>query len=269
MPDLTQGVLPPLPGLQALDAPPSWRCIDFVSDLHLHADLRRTTDAFRQYLQQTRADAVIILGDLFEAWVGDDMRHEDYEASCVALLSGYGSRGWLGMMVGNRDFLLGPDMVNDCQANALSDPTLLSAFHQTFLLTHGDALCLADTDYLRFRAQVRNPTWQAAFLSKPLPERLAIAQQMRMASAAHQKHQPVETWADVDALAANHWLDAASAGCMVHGHTHRPGIVALDAQQSRSRVVLSDWDLDHATPPRGDILRLTSAGLKRVPLAEA
>ena len=269
MPDLTAGALPPFPGAQAIHAPPSWRCIDFVSDLHLHAELPRTTAAFVHYLAHTRADAVFILGDLFEAWVGDDMRHEAYEGACTTALADYGRGHWLGIMVGNRDFLLGADMAKACHAHLLDDPVMLMAFGQSLLLTHGDALCLADTDYLRFRAQVRTKDWQAAFLTKPLAERLAIAAQMRMASAAHQQQQAPETWADVDAQAALSWMTSAGTQLMVHGHTHRPGMFPLNAEGTSHRVVLSDWDLDHTPTPRGEILRLTPDGLKRIPLSDA
>jgi len=237
-----------------------------VSDLHLHADLPHTTAAFTNYLAQTTADAVLILGDLFEAWVGDDMRHEPYEAMCTQALATYGEKAWLGIMVGNRDFLLSDDMLSSCKAHRLADPTLLEAFGQRMLLAHGDALCLDDLAYLQFRQQVRQPAWQAAFLSKPLPERLAIARQMRAASAEHQTQQNPQAWADVDAETARQWLHAAASSTMIHGHTHRPGQVTLGPDGALQRVVLADWDMDHASPPRGEILRLTATGLTRIPL---
>src|SRR5690606_6723402 len=141
----------PVPAMHALQAPPSWRCIDFISDLHLHAGLPRTAHAFFNHLRHSRADAVFILGDLFEAWVGDDMRHEPFEAQCTAELAAAGKRLYLGLMVGNRDFLLGLDMAQACHAHLLPDPTVLEAFGQRTLLVHGDELCLADETYLRFR----------------------------------------------------------------------------------------------------------------------
>lgn len=264
MPD-ARGHAPPFPAPDILNTPPSWRCIDFISDLHLHEDLPRTTQALANYLASTPADAVLMLGDIFEAWVGDDMRTQPYEASCVHLLAQAGTRLHLGMMVGNRDFLLGQDMLTACHAHRLADPTVLNAFGQTMLLIHGDELCLTDTDYLRFRQQVRHPAWQSTFLSHPLQARLAQARQMRETSQMKQQTQAPETWADVDEDSAAQWMRAAGATTLIHGHTHRPADQAF-AFEGASRHVLSDWDLDHGTP-RAQVLRLTASGFERIPLA--
>ncbi|RZI82637.1 MAG: UDP-2,3-diacylglucosamine diphosphatase [Rubrivivax sp.] len=245
------------------NAPPSWRCIDFVSDLHLHAGLPRTAQALAAHLRNTPADAVFILGDLFEAWVGDDMRQTGFEADCTAMLADAGQRLHLGIMVGNRDFLLGDDMITACHAHALADPTILRAFSQNVLLTHGDALCLADQDYLRFRAQVRQAAWRDAFLSKPLSDRLMVARQMREASAKHQGQQTPDNWADVDEAAAGAWMTSGGTPVLVHGHTHRPESVPFGIA-SGTRHVLSDWDFD-GNHPRGDVLRLTAKGFERLP----
>jgi len=247
-----------------LNAPPSWQCIDFVSDLHLHAGLPRTAQALADYLRNTPADAVLILGDLFEAWVGDDMRHTGFEADCTAFLTEAGKRLHLGLMVGNRDFLLGRDMIQACHAHALPDPTLLHAFGQNVLLTHGDAMCLADTSYLRFRAQVREPAWRDAFLTKPLTDRLAVARQMREASASHQHQQTQDNWADVDEVAAGAAMASAKSTDLVHGHTHRPQSAPFGIKGG-TRHVLSDWDLD-GDHPRAEVLRLSAQGFERLPL---
>ena len=130
-----------------------------------------------------------------------------------------------------------------------------------WLLTHGDALCLADTDYMRFREQVRAPGWQRDFLAKPLAERKAIARHLREESESR-KRSAVD-YADVDAAQARAWLEAADAQVMIHGHTHKPADHAL--AQGR-RTVLSDWDAT-STPPRLEALRLTSAGARRIALA--
>ncbi|MES2089268.1 MAG: UDP-2,3-diacylglucosamine diphosphatase [Pseudomonadota bacterium] len=253
----------PFPAADTLHAPPSWRCIDFVSDLHLHAGLPRTAQALADYLSQTTADAVMILGDLFEAWVGDDMRHSEFEAHCTSFLSAAGQRLSLGIMVGNRDFLLGPEMVSACHAQPLADPTVLEAFGQRILLIHGDALCLADQAYLRFRAQVRQPAWRHNFLAKPLAERLTIAKQMREASAQHQHQQPPSDWADVDEPAARLWMEAAHASTLVHGHTHHPQSAPF-GPAGGIRHVLSDWDLDEGKRPRAEVLRLSQHGFERL-----
>lgn len=264
MPDV-RGPCPPFPHPDILHAPPSWRCIDFISDLHLHEGLPHTTRALADYLDRTPAGAVFMLGDVFEAWVGDDMRGQPYEAACVELLAKAGSRLHLAIMVGNRDFLLGDEMLAACHAHKLHDPTVLHAFGQAMLLIHGDELCLADRDYLKFRAQIRNRQWQQGFLAHPLQARLAQARQMREASQMHQRAQTPEVWADVDEAAATHWMQAAGVNTLIHGHTHRPSDEAF-GPAGAMRHVLSDWDLDHGHA-RAEVLRLTANGFQRIPLA--
>jgi UDP-2,3-diacylglucosamine hydrolase len=252
--------------VETLLAPPSWRCIDFISDIHLHDGLPRTTATLEAYLRSTTADAVFILGDLFEAWVGDDMRTQAYEAHCTGILAHCGQRLALHVMVGNRDFLLGQDMLSSIHAQGLQDPTILTAFGQRLLLTHGDALCLQDQAYLAFRQQVRTTDWQRTFLNHPLEARLAQARQMRAASQMHQQAQKPETWADVDEAAAGRWMAAANTPVLVHGHTHRPTEEPFGVPGG-VRHVLADWDVDQH-PGRGDILRLSAQGFSRIPLPQ-
>lgn len=252
-----------------LTAPADWRAIDCISDLHLDPRHPKTLAALTHYLAHTPADAVLILGDLFEAWVGDDMRHQPFEARCIDSLARAAQHAWVGVLVGNRDFLMGEGLMDACGAHALPDPVVLDAFGMRRLLTHGDAWCLTDTPYLAFRAQVRQPAWQQAFLSQPLDARLATARQMRQASAAHKaehRDDPAQ-WADVDAERAVAWLRHAGCAELVHGHTHQPGRSALDAHHWRE--VLSDWDLDCPSGPRGEVLRLTRSGITRLSLAQA
>lgn len=252
---------PAFPGASTLNAPPSWRCIDFISDIHLHDGLPLTTAALHRYLSTSPADAIFVLGDLFEAWLGDDMRTEPHEAECLRMLRQTGQSRPLYIMVGNRDFLLGNAFLSDCSAMALPDPTVLTAFGQRALLIHGDELCLADTDYLRFRAQVRQPTWQSTFLAQPLSSRLAQARQMRAASQQHQQSQAATTGqADVDEACAREWLAASQASVLIHGHTHHP---TSEAFAGCTRHVLSDWDLDHGTP-RAQVLRWQAEGFQRI-----
>lgn len=254
---------PGFPGARTLMAPPAWRCIDFISDLHLHEGLPLTMAALAGYLNETPADALFILGDLFEAWVGDDMRSEPSEAACVDMLAAASKHRALYIMVGNRDFLLGDAFMAACQATALPDPTVLQAFGQRALLIHGDELCLADTGYLRFRAQVRQAAWQQAFLAHPLAARLAQARQMREASQQHQQAQASSTgYADVDEACAGTWMHAANAGLLIHGHTHRP---ASEPFGGGTRHVLSDWDLDGGHgQPRAQVLRWQAEGFSRI-----
>lgn len=242
-----------------------WRRIDFISDLHLAEDMPRTFAAWERHLLDTPADAVYILGDLFEVWVGDDARHRAFGRRCIDVLSEAASHRTIGIMVGNRDFLLGGAMLRDCGALALPDPTLLVAWGQRILLTHGDALCLADEPYQAFRREVRSPRWQREFLARPLAERQRIAADLRAASASRRRFDG-DPDLDVDPAEAVRWLHLQGAAEMVHGHTHRPGSGTL--APGYRRHVLSDWDLDRVDPgaaERAEVLRLTRDGFARVP----
>ena len=244
-------------------APAGWRSVDIISDLHLQADDPATFDTWRRYLQGTQADALFILGDLFEVWVGDDAAAlPGFEAQCAVLLRETGQRLPVYFMHGNRDFLIGPALAAQSGLTLLADPTVLTLHGERWLLSHGDALCLADTEYLAFRAQVRTDAWQSAFLARPLDERRALARSMRTQSEAR-KRRPAMVWADVDAAGARDWLRAAHARTLIHGHTHRPADHALG--DGLRRIVLSDWDTN-AQPPRAEVLCLTTAGAQRVHL---
>jgi UDP-2,3-diacylglucosamine hydrolase len=234
--------------------PPHWRTIDFVSDLHLQASAPLTYQAWSHYLRSTSADAVFILGDFFEVWVGDDILNDpdSFEAQCCQLLKKASARLEIFVMHGNRDFLMGEHCMAVCHATLLDDPCTLQTAHQRWLLTHGDALCIADTSYIDFRKKVRNAAWQGAFLAKPLAERQEIARQLRQQS--EQRKSETAKFADVDTPLALQWLHEAQAKHMIHGHTHQPAEHALNAQQQR--WVLSDWDLDNGAP-RAEILRMT------------
>lgn len=223
--------------------------------------------AWQHYMAHTPADAVLILGDLFEMWVGDDMRNEPFEALCTHTLHEAGQRLWLGLMVGNRDFLVGQELLAACKGHALQDPILLEAFAQRHVLTHGDAWCLGDTQYLAFRQMVRNPAWQNQFLQAPLPQRLSTARGIRAQSQAR-KHAPtMETWADVDVdMAAAHLREAGSLS-LIHGHTHKPATEPF-GPPGATRHVLSDWDMDQA-PERAEVMRLSAQGLMRLSLNKA
>lgn len=252
----------PVPAAAIVRAPLQWRSIEFISDLHLAPETPRTVEAFRCYLAGTDAHAVFILGDLFEVWVGDDARSDAFEATCVQILAQASARLALYFMSGNRDFLVGAALLEAAGMRPLADPTRLDAFGGAWLLTHGDALCLADVDYQRFRAEVRSESWQRAFLGRPMTERLAIARQLRDASQRRKQAGEMEGWGDVDVDAAAAWLRAAGAQTMIHGHTHRPGVSEL--APSLVRQVLSDWDFDlDPARPRGEALRLDAAGLVR------
>jgi UDP-2,3-diacylglucosamine hydrolase len=237
-------------------APSRWRQIDLLSDIHLDVREPDTYALWSNYLRGTSADAIFILGDLFEVWVGDDVLEQPdrFESQCVSDLSAAGSRLDLRIMTGNRDFLMGQQLLARCNANTLPDPTTLVFGQQRIVLSHGDALCLDDTDYQSFRRVVRSQSWQQNFLSKPFSQREAIAREIREQSASKQHAAPESGHADVDARAALDLLSAQESATLIHGHTHRPGETQLGS--GKKRLVLSDW-VANATPPRADIIRLT------------
>ena len=250
-----------MPRFEELVAPSHWRTVDFLSDLHLQASEPDTLAAWHHYLQTTPADALFILGDLFEVWVGDDALDDpgSFESQACALLQAASRQRALFFLHGNRDFLIGPGFARHTGATLLHDPTVLVWQGQRLLISHGDALCLDDVDYQRFRVQARSVQWQEHFLAKPLAQRRAQARGIRAESEARKQSGAV--YADVDGPAAIAWLQAARATTLVHGHTHRPAEHPL-APDVR-RVVLSDWDAA-AQPPRADVLRLTPQGLERI-----
>ena len=281
---------PDLPQTPALRAPAGWQAVDCISDLHLRATDPAGLDALQELLRDTTADAVMILGDLFEVWVGDDamLEPDAFERRCVQALHEATRHKPIYVMHGNRDFLLGEAFHAAAGTSALADPTTLLLGRQRFLLSHGDALCLSDVDYLAFRSLARGAVWQADFLARPLTDRRVLAREMRERSEAGRRSLaparagaqvtpdpptnasvgaraevavPAEPahpfFAEVDAAAALGWLRRAHAQTLVHGHTHRPADHALDGDARR--WVLSDWDLA-AHPPRADALCLRADG---------
>ena len=252
--------------LTHLTAPAQWQTIDFVSDLHLQ-QTDATWHSFEQYLHSTPADAIFLLGDILELWAGDDaLQHPElaFERQLVATLQTVSRNKSLYFMRGNRDFLVGNAFCQAAGLTLLDDHCTLeiaaadaTAAPTRILLSHGDALCLDDTAYMQFRAQVRNPAWQQQFLQQPLEQRLQLARQLRQQSSMRKTTLGVEGYADVDATQAAQWLQTHQCSLLLHGHTHRPGEHALPSANPSaplSRMVLSDWDLS-ATPPRGQIVR--------------
>jgi UDP-2,3-diacylglucosamine hydrolase len=260
------------PGME-LSAPSRWRTIDFISDLHLQAEEPQTHAVWARYLSLTSADAVFMLGDVFEVWVGDDVLQDSssFEAHCAQSMRHASQRLDLFVMHGNRDFLMGDALMAHCGATLLSDPCCLLAGNQRWLLSHGDALCIDDMEYQEFRAKVRSSQWQDEFMAKPLLARQALARQLRTQSEARKSTDV--TYADVDSALALEWLKASGSTHLIHGHTHRPGHHCL--APGYERTVLSDWDVS-ATPPRAEVLRLTlpqadggASNLQRLPLDSA
>ncbi|MDB5894826.1 MAG: UDP-2,3-diacylglucosamine diphosphatase [Rhodoferax sp.] len=259
----TPSTNPTVPQVAELIAPVHWRAVDFISDLHLHASEPDTFAAWKHYLATTPADAVFMLGDLFEVWVGDDAADiPGFEADSLAVLRANASRLALFFLHGNRDFLVGTASMRAAGTTLLQDPVALVFQGRRWLLSHGDALCLDDVDYQKFRRQVRSTEWQQQVLGQPLEARLQLARSLRGQSEARKRTEV--TFADVDRAAARAWLGAAGANTLIHGHTHRPA--DHDLGDGLRRVVLSDWDLS-AEPPRAEVLRLTAAGVERLTLA--
>lgn len=255
-----------LPSFSALSAPERWRTVDFVSDLHLKPEEPDTCRAFEHYLLHTPADAIFLLGDIFEAWVGDDaVLPGSFEERCAQALRVAGAARDVYFMRGNRDFLVGPDFLSRCGLHDLADPTVLHCHGHFYLLTHGDWLCTDDVDYQRFRQQVRTPAWQTAFLARPLEERQIIARHMRAQSRQQQTGNSL--YACTDDTLARQWLQASGAHTLINGHTHQPArhhLGEASGGQLLLQEVLSDWHLS-ADTRRAQVLRLTAAGLERLP----
>ncbi len=234
-----------------LAAPAHWRSVSLLSDVHVQVSEPATLAAWEQALHHCTADALFILGDLFEVWVGDDAALEaaSFEAHCLQVLRACSAQRPTFFMHGNRDFLFGPQAAAQSGLQILSDPTVLVWGHTRTLLTHGDTLCVDDLPYQAFRQQVRHSDWQEKFLAQPLQERRAQAAAMRARSEANKQ---VAGYVDVDKPTAEQWLKDAKAPLLIHGHTHKPTHDKLGALE---RIVLSDWEAN-AQPARLEMVDL-------------
>jgi UDP-2,3-diacylglucosamine hydrolase len=233
----------------------------FVSDLHLHAARPAITALFLDFLrtEAAQAEALYILGDLFEAWLGDDA--DDALADEVrGALRGLCKAGVaLSLMRGNRDFLFGPRIAADTGARLLADPCVIDLYGEPTLLMHGDLLCSDDRAYLAFRAQVRDAAWQQSFLAMPLPERAAYAERARAASSERQAglkdEGRLETITDANAATIAATMARYGVRRLIHGHTHRPAIHSLSVDGTPAlRIVLGDWY------EQGSVLRASPEG---------
>lgn len=215
----------------------------FISDLHLDPERPAITELFLDFLagRAVRSDALYILGDLFEAWVGDDDRGAMNDAVCRGLKACTQAGTPVFVMHGNRDFLLGAAFAERCGCILLKDPACIELYGTPTLLMHGDLLCTDDTEYMSFRDRVRHPGWQQALLSKPLEERRHLAQAMR-ASSREQTSGKAESIMDVNADAVDRVMTEHHVQRLIHGHTHRPAIHDLEvAGHAAQRIVLGDW----------------------------
>ncbi|HEY0861880.1 UDP-2,3-diacylglucosamine diphosphatase [Pseudoxanthomonas sp. F37] len=236
----------------------------FISDLHLDAERPAVTELFGAFMQRQAmaADALYILGDLFEAWVGDDDPSETgaYVAARIREVADAGVPVFF--IRGNRDFLLGETFARRAGMRILPDPAVVMLYGRPAILMHGDLLCTSDTAYQAFRAQTRQPAWQAQFLAQPLAARLAFAAQARAASAAHQgglkrdDKAQFETLTDVAPETVDATLARFGIDTLIHGHTHRPAIHDLSVGgRACRRIVLGDWY------EQGSVLRVEPDGM--------
>jgi UDP-2,3-diacylglucosamine hydrolase len=216
----------------------------FISDLHLSPERPAIAALFLRFLRDRArgAEALYILGDLFEYWIGDDAGRAPEVQPLLAALRALTQAGVpVYVMHGNRDFLLGPGFEQDSGCRLLPDPTVITLYGEPVLLMHGDTLCTDDVDYLKFRAMVRNPQWVQMFLAKSIPERIAMAREYREVSKAATTTKKPEIM-DVNPAAVEAALRDHQVRHLIHGHTHRPAQhqFTLDGQTAR-RTVLGDW----------------------------
>ena len=238
--------------------------IHFLSDLHLAPTAPGATRIFLDYLGgcARSAEQVYILGDLFEAWPGDDSIDDPEDFFSKQIIDGLreltGNGTALSIQHGNRDFLLGECFAERSGAHILPDPYVLSLPNWQFVLSHGDALCTDDAEYQEFRRQIRSPGWRNNFLSKPLGERKAMVAAMRRQSEAS-KREKTQLVMDLNIAATEDFLRNSGYATLIHGHTHRPArhdhiIDGIHVE----RWVLSDWNED-----RGEYLAWDGQQLAR------
>ncbi|MFW5825138.1 MAG: UDP-2,3-diacylglucosamine diphosphatase [Marinobacter sp.] len=216
----------------------------FISDLHLEESRPDITRAFLRFLEEKAMgiDALYILGDFFEAWIGDDER-TPLQNQVAEALSGVSDSGTaLFLMHGNRDFLIGEDFCARCGAELLPEPAVVDLYGTPTLLMHGDSLCTADVEYQKFRTNMRNQQWQQMFLQRPLADRQMVARQLREISMAKNQGK-TEAIMDVTPEEAIREMEAHKVQRLIHGHTHRPAVHRLTVNgKPARRIVLGDWD---------------------------
>lgn len=232
----------------------------FISDLHLSHDHPHSTEMFLRFAADIApaAEALYILGDLFEYWAGDDDAGDPFHLRITGTLRQLDAQGTrIFIMHGNRDFLMDEELGAACHATLLDDPTLLDLYGTPTLLTHGDALCTGDTEYQRFRSLVRSSDWQAQFLAQPLARRKAQIEQLRMQSRNEKSLKTMDIM-DVNLATVEDLLRQYHYPRLIHGHTHRPAkhLHQPDGHLCE-RWVLGDWDGGKAA-----ILRCDANGIE-------
>ena len=228
----------------------------FISDLHLDAASPEIAAQFIDLLESEAlaADALYILGDLFESWIGDDDPNEHYATIKQALRKLVDQGVPVYFMHGNRDFMIGEDFAAETGVVILPDPYVLDIHGTSVLLSHGDVYCTDDVEYQAVRKMARDPQWQAMMRTKSIAERLAFAAHAREASIAHGGSVNEEI-TDVNGDAIEQALREANVRVMLHGHTHRPHVHSLTVDEHEcTRIVLGDWF------ERGSAVRWDEAG---------
>jgi UDP-2,3-diacylglucosamine hydrolase len=230
----------------------------FISDLHLQPAQPHTAAAFFAFLEERAmaARSLYLLGDIFEYWAGDDDLPDPFHQQIAHALRALSDAGvavyWI---AGNRDFLVGHAFADAAGLTLLAEPHVIEVAGQRVALVHGDAQCTRDEKYMAFRAQVRDPAWQAQFLALPLAQRKGIIAGMREGSRQAHTTKSYELM-DVAPEAIEAVFAATATRIIIHGHTHRP---ALHEHDGKRRYVLPDWEPD-AEPPRGGWIAITSDG---------
>lgn len=238
----------------------------FISDLHLHESRPQITELFLDFLagEARQARALYILGDLFEAWIGDDAvgDHDRRIIEGMKTLTDSGVPGYF--MRGNRDFLTGKRFSRETGFKILTDPTVIRFDDEPVLLMHGDSLCIDDTEYMKFQQLVRSEAWQREFLSKSIAERIEFAKQARAESTSHNRQTAMDIM-DVNKDEVVRAMRDADVNRFIHGHTHRPAIheFELDGKPAQ-RIVLGDWY------EQGSVLRVSDGqfDLQTIPLGK-
>jgi UDP-2,3-diacylglucosamine hydrolase len=228
----------------------------FVSDLHLDAARPRITRLFLDFLETParNAEAVYLLGDLFETWIGDDDDNPLGSAVMDGLRACVVSGTPVHLMHGNRDFLLGDRFVARTGCRLLDDPACIDLYGSAVLLMHGDTLCTDDMEYQAFRTRVRNRRWQQGFLQQPIEARRTAARELRCVSRMRANKTP-ESISDVNHQSVVRVMTHHGVQCLIHGHTHRPAIHEFEiAGKPARRMVLGAWH------NRGSMLECTPQG---------
>lgn len=234
----------------------------FVSDLHLCQEEMATVDAFLDFLQKhaMKSQALYLLGDIFETWAGDDDADDAFNALVIHAIKEVSSHGvqvyWI---AGNRDFLVGQAFAQMAGITILPDPFVLEITGKRIVISHGDAQCTDDQQYMAFRNQVRQAAWQQGFLAMPLLERKKIIAGVRQTSQHENKMKSQEIM-DVNAQAVEALFNATDTKIMIHGHTHRPACHRkVQDGNTYLRYVLPDWDVSD-DGARGGWLTVDSDG---------